>query len=150
MEDIEPVDVRLKVGPEEFEIVTRFVLWSEQYLPDFYTLAFWTYAYLFFCLIQHYPLHSTHDLYFPCPVSYISFLSLLWSDQVGFEEIEPEADLMRREEWFMLNEAVDYMRSLIVLWLRGASWSCYRASRGGHLWTISERPRDHILMDTSL
>ena len=39
MEDIEPIDLGLGDWPREFETVTHFTLWSEQYHIRIYTLT---------------------------------------------------------------------------------------------------------------
>ena len=42
-----------------------------------------------------------------------------------------EIDFMRQEGWLTMSKVVDCTRSLTILWLREASWDCYKALRNG-------------------
>ena len=42
-----------------------------------------------------------------------------------------ETDFMRQEGWLTMSKVVDCTRSLTILWLREASWDCYKSLRNG-------------------
>ena len=57
-----------------------------------------------------------------------------------------EVDFMRQEGWLTMSKVVNCMRSFTILWLRKASWGCYRASRMLYLCMISKGWNAYILI----
>ena len=93
MEDIEPIDLGSWDRPREFETMTRFILWLEQYHIYIHihirTLALWTCWPTHFELDMTLPLVPLYDLYHPYPSSCItvplpvlSTISLIWPVRV--------------------------------------------------------------------
>ena len=85
MEDIEPIDLGLGDQSREFETVTHFTFWSEQYHIHIYTLTLWTWWLTHLGLTWHHllvPLHDFTTLVCLSMLQYhcLSFPSFPWSD----------------------------------------------------------------------
>ena len=101
MEDIEPIDLGSGDRLREFETVTHFTFWLEQYHTHIHTLTLWTwwlthfwawhdttpsYHYATFTILVHLSILQYHCLSFPL---------FHGSDQVESEMVRPEVSFTR-------------------------------------------------------